>query len=153
NDLDHLAADGQREIRLFTLKHNTASAATTIVRDIFNKNLGHTDLAQRLVVASGIEPNTLVADGPKPILDQLAKLLEQIDVPSSTANGRETKIIDIGSVEELQRLSPLVQQLYREQLRGKETSDPADAQFLPDSPTGRLIVTARTNQIQQIETI
>jgi hypothetical protein len=48
NDLDHLAADGQREIRLFTLKHNTASAATTIIREIFNKNLGNTDLAQRL---------------------------------------------------------------------------------------------------------
>ncbi len=153
NDLDHLAADGQREIRLFTLKHNTASAATTIIREIFNKNLGNTDLAQRLVVSSGMEPNTLVADGPKPILDRLATLLEQVDIPSSSAIGRITKILDLGSVEELQRLSPLVQQLYREQLRGKETSDPADAQFIPDSLTGRLILTARTNQVQQIETI
>ncbi len=152
-DLDHLAADGQREIRLFTLKHNTASAASTIAREIFAKYLGATDVTQRLVLSQGMEPNSLVADGPKPILDRVATLLEQVDQPSSAAQGRATKILDIGSVEELQRLTPLVQDLYREELRGKETSDPADAKFLPDSPTGRLIVTARTNQIEQIERI
>jgi len=152
-DLDRLAADGQREIRLFTLRHNSASAATTIVREIFNKNLGHTDLAQRLVVSQGTEPNTLVAEAPRPILDRLAALIEQIDLPSSSARGRTMKILDLGSPEELQRLSPLVQQLYREQLRGRETSDPADAQFLPDALTGRLIVTARAGQIEQIEKI
>ncbi|HMJ88798.1 MAG TPA: secretin N-terminal domain-containing protein, partial [Candidatus Acidoferrum sp.] len=69
DELDHLAADGQREIRLFTLKHNTASAATGIIREIFNKNLGHTDLSQRLVISQGMEPNTLVGEAPKPILD------------------------------------------------------------------------------------
>lgn len=153
SDLDRLAVDGQREIRLFTLKHNTASAATAIIREIFSRNLGNTDLAQRLVISQAMEPNTLVGDAPKPILDRVAMLLEQVDIPSSAVLGRQTKILDLGSVEELQRLSPLVQQLYREQLRGKETSDPADAQFLPDTPTGRLIVTARTNQIQQIESV
>lgn len=152
-DLDGLAADGERQLRIFKLKFNSANAVNAIIREMFSKNLGHTDLSQRLVVATGIEPNSLVGEAPKPILDRVAALIEQVDTPSQAAEGRATKFLNIGSAEELQRLSPLVQQLYREQLRGKETSDPADAQFLPDSLGGRLIVTARTNQFAQIEGI
>jgi len=152
-DLDELAAEGERQLRLFNLKHNSAAAISTVLREIFSKNLGHTDLAQRLVVAPGLELNSLVAEAPKPILENVAALIEKIDVPSNFTSGRETKIIPIGSAEEVQRLSPLVQQLYREQLRGQEGTDPADAQFLPDAATGRLIVTARAAHLQQIESI
>jgi type II secretion system protein D len=152
-ELDALAAEGERQLRLFNLKYNSATSVSAIVREMFNRNVGHTDLAQRLVVTQGIDPNTLVAEGPKPILDRVAELIEQVDMQSHATTGRDTKILNLGSPEEVQRLSPLVQQLYREQLRGKEATDPADALFLPDSTGGRMIVTARTNHLAQIETI
>ncbi|HET6406929.1 MAG TPA: secretin N-terminal domain-containing protein, partial [Chthoniobacteraceae bacterium] len=152
-DLDALAAEGERQLRLFALTNNSAAAVSTIVREMFNRNVGHTDLAQRLVVTQGINPNSLVVEAPKPILDRVATLIEQVDTPTYATSGRTTKFLNVGSAEELQRVSPLVQQLYREQLRGKEAMDPADAQFLPDTVGGRLIVTARTNQIEQIDTI
>lgn len=152
-DLDALAAEGERQLRLFALRHNSAAAVSTIVREMFNKNVGHTDLAQRLVITQGIEPSTLVAEAPKPILDRVAALIEQVDTASHATQGRTTKILGFGSVEEVQRLSPLMQQLYREQLRGQEVTDPADAQFIPDFLGGRMIITGRTNHLAQIETI
>ena len=153
SDLDSLAAEGERQLRLFNLKHNSATAVSAIVREMFNKNVGHTDLAQRLVITQGIEPATLVAEAPKPILDRVAELIEKVDTASQVTSGRTTKFLALGSIEEMQRLSPLVQQLYREQLRGREATDPADAQFIPDAIGGRIIVTARTNHLEQIETI
>lgn len=152
-DLDKLAADSERELRLFALKHNPANSISGVVREIFSRNLGNTDLAQRLVITPGVGPNTLVAEAPKPILERVAALIEQVDIPSATAAARKTKILGIGSVEEVQRLAPLVQQLYREQFRGMEATDPADAQFIPDSTGGRLIVTGRTNHLEQIEAL
>src|SRR5688572_4688798 len=152
-ELDTLAAEGERQLRLFTLKNNSATSVSAIIREMFNRNVGHTDLAQRLVVTQGIDPNTLVAEAPKPILDRVAELIEQVDTQAHATAGRNTKILNLGSAEEVQRLSPLVQQLYREQLRGKEATDPADALFLPDATAGRMIVTARTNHLAQIETL
>lgn len=152
-DLDTLAAEGERQLRLFELNNNSAAAVSSIIREMFNRNVGHTDLAQRLVVTQGINPNTLVAEAPKPILDRVAELIEQVDTTSYATSGRTTRFLSLASVEELQRLSPLVQQLYREQLRGKEATDPADAQFIPDTIGARIIVTARTNHIERIESL
>ncbi len=152
-DLDKLAADAVRELRILPLQHNPAPILMPVLREIFSKNLGHTDLAQRLVVTQGLETNTLVAEAPKPILDRLVEFLREIDqAPFSTA-GRTTTMFNFTSIEEMQRLSPMLQQLYREQLRGAELSDPADAQFVSDTQARRLIVTARTNQVARLQAI
>ena len=60
-------------------------------------------------------------------------------------------MFEVGQPEDATRLLPLVQQLYQEQMKGG--ADVADAQILADERGGRLIVTARTNQLIKIEQI
>jgi type II secretory pathway component GspD/PulD (secretin) len=67
--------------------------------------------------------------------------------------GRETRSFEVGSAADVQRLQPLVQQLYQDQWKEKSESDPADAQILSDTKTGRLIVTGKPEHLKQIESI
>ncbi|MFM8422153.1 MAG: secretin N-terminal domain-containing protein, partial [Verrucomicrobiota bacterium] len=65
---------------------------------------------------------------------------------------RETRFFELGSASELERLQPLVQQLYR--IRSTNNpSDRPDAVFIPDTKNARLIVTARTNHLAEIDRI
>src|SRR5208283_2379001 len=78
---------------------------------------------------------------------------EELQAAQTARSARETKLIDAGTSEEMSRLLPLVQQLYRDRMRGRDASDPPDAQIIADEKNGRFIVTARTNHIAEIEAI
>src|SRR5262249_20835159 len=66
---------------------------------------------------------------------------------------RETKVFDLGRLTDAQRVLPLAQQLYKDQLNSNPQLGPADAQILSDGRTGRLIVSARGDQMPIIEAI
>jgi type II secretory pathway component GspD/PulD (secretin) len=71
----------------------------------------------------------------------------------TNAPARETRTFEVGNASDVQRLLPLVQQLYTEQWKDKIESDPADAQIVADARTGRLIVTGKPAHLQQIDAI
>jgi hypothetical protein len=79
--------------------------------------------------------------------------LDNLQAAAMTRGERETKFIEVGQVEELNRLMPLVQQLYQERWKHREVGDPADAFILTDPKNGRFIVTGRTNHLVEIEKI
>ena len=59
----------------------------------------------------------------------------------------------MASADEMTRLLPLVQQLYKDHWKNRNAGDPADASFIPDSKNARLIVTAPTNHIASVSII
>ena len=63
---------------------------------------------------------------------------------------RQTRIFEMRDSEELGRVTPLVEQLYKEQIDEAGTG-PADAIILRDENTHRLIVRARPDHLAQIE--
>ena len=81
------------------------------------------------------------------------QILGELQAAQVQKGQRETKLIEIGHADEMQRLLPLVQQLYREHWRDRVAGDPADAQIFADDRNARFIVTARTNHITEIESI
>ena len=66
---------------------------------------------------------------------------------------RETKVFEVGGAADVQRLQPLVEQLYSDQWKDKARDDPADAQILADSRMGRLIVTGKPEHVKEIGAI
>jgi type II secretory pathway component GspD/PulD (secretin) len=103
-----------------------------------------------------IEENTsnqLILAGNESQLQVIEQILNDLQAAQTARSTRETKLLDGGTPEEMSRLLPLVQQLYRDRMRGRDASDPPDAQIIPDQKNGRFIVTGRTNHIAEIEGI
>ncbi len=80
----------------------------------------------------------------------IGEIISRLQVNTDPA-GRETRAFDVGGPSDVQRVLPMIRQLYQDQWRDKQDLDPADAQFLADPKTGRLIVSGKPAHLKQIE--
>ncbi len=87
--------------------------------------------------------------------DAQIEQVRQIVATLSTAPSpkRETQVFEVGNSADVQRLQPLVEQLYSDQWKDKAGADPADAQILADTRMGRLIVTGKPEHVKEIAAI
>ncbi len=108
--------------------------------------------ADAQIVSDG-RTGRLVASGRTAHLDLIGELFEQLRPGEAATARRVTRTVDIGSPADVQRLLPLVQQLYTDQARTRGEEEPADAQILPDPTGGRLVVTGREADVEQIEAL
>ena len=66
---------------------------------------------------------------------------------------RETKVVDLGKLAEARRVMALALQLYKDQFAANPQLGPADAQMVSDGVSGRVVVSARADQMKAIEGI
>ena len=95
----------------------------------------------------------IIASGRASHLDRISEIINNLKVTSATSLGRETRTFEVGSASDVQRVQPLLQQLYTDQWKERSDTDPADAQILGDPRSGRIIVTGRPDHLQKIESI
>jgi type II secretory pathway component GspD/PulD (secretin) len=150
-----LGAQPERKMKVITLKQGKASALSSKVRQLYNDRvksqpeLGTTDP----LILEETESNQLIFAGNDTQLKVMDQIVDELQSAEVARSARETKLIDAGTPDELTRLLPLVQQLYKDRMKGRDASDPADAQIIPDEKNARFIVTARSNHIAEIEDI
>ncbi len=106
----------------------------------------------RITVAADSTARILILSGESADLQAAEKMIEQLD-KLNERSPRQMQIFDVGQMEDVQRVLPLVQQLYREEWKDKPADDPPDALILGDSEAGRLVVTAPTNHLASIQAI
>jgi len=106
-----------------------------------------------LLVMDDATGSQLILAGNDAQLKLFSKILDDLQKLQPAPAERSTKSFDLGPADEVTRLLPLVRSLYEERWRTRPLSDPADATFLPDTRNGRVIVTARTNHLVEIEAI
>ncbi len=150
-----LGEQPERKMKVVTLKQGRVDKLAADARQIYDDrikslpDLGATDV---LMLPESTSNQLILAgnDGQLRVMDQI---IEELQAAQIARSARETKLLDAGTPEEMTRLLPLVQQLYRDRMRGRDASDPPDAQIIPDEKNARFIVTARTNHIAEIEAI
>ncbi len=150
-----LGTQTDRQMKVVSLKNVRASELYTKVQQLYQdqvKSRPELGIADALVMPDATS-NQLILAGSTAQLELIEKIINDLQAAQANQAPRETKMIDIGPADEVTRLLPLVQQLYREQWRDQDPSDPPDAQIIPDTKNGRFIVTARTNHIAAIEDI
>ena len=145
----------ERKMKVVTLKQGKVASLSAQAREIYNDRvktqpeLGTTDL----LMIDETDSNQLILAGNENQLKVIDQIIDELQTAQLGRSGRETKMLDVGPPDEMNRLLPLVQQLYRDRLGGRDASDPPDAQIIPDEKNGRFIVTARTNHMVEIESI
>ncbi|MBN2508403.1 MAG: hypothetical protein JXQ71_17125 [Verrucomicrobia bacterium] len=151
-----LGPQAERLMKVVSLKKNVrVTELYTKIQQLYQdqvKNHPELGLADALVLPDAAS-NQLILAGSAPQLELIEKVITDLQAAQADQAPRETRMLQVGTADEVQRLFPLVQQLYQEQWRDQSPSDPADAQIMQDAQNGRFIVTARTNHLAAIETI
>jgi len=150
------SAPATRETKLIDLGKLTEAKrvmalALQLYKDQFaaNPQLGPAD-AQ--MVSDGVSGRVIVsarADQMKAIED----IFKRLELTPAASAARETRMIEVGSANDVARLLPIVQKLYAEQWKDRPETDPADAQIVADPQGGRVIVTGRPEHVKEIEGI
>lgn len=150
-----LGQQAERKIKVISLKQAKVAEMSPKVRQLYNDQLSsQPDLSTtEVLILEDAPSNQLILAGSDAQLKLVEKIVTDLEEATTKLGVRETKMIDIGQVDEMQRLQPLVQQLYQDHWKNKAASDPADATILTDAKTARFIVTARSNHIAEIEAI
>jgi type II secretion system protein D len=150
-----LGAQTNRMMKVITLRQAKVNEISPRLRQLYNDQLN----AQPELSTSDVlileEPasNQIILAGTEPQLALIEKILADLQAAATARGERETRFIEVGQADELNRLQPLVQQLYQDRWKNRDASDPADAQIMVDAKNGRFIVTARTNHLAEIERI
>ncbi|HEY6229207.1 MAG TPA: secretin N-terminal domain-containing protein, partial [Verrucomicrobiae bacterium] len=149
--LDSKADQGARELTTIELKNAAGKALLPKVTQIY------TEQSQgKTIKPASIYPDAsgtrFTVYGTKEQAAQIRQIVETLETKEGSA-ARETRTFEVGSAADVQRLLPLVQQLYTEQWKDKADVDPADAQIVSDARTGRLIVTGKPSHLDQIGAI
>jgi type II secretion system protein D len=150
SELDAKPDQGARELQTIELKNATAQELLTMVNRIYSEQTkGKTTKPATIYPDSS--GSRLMVYGTKEQAGAIQQIIETLETPKRAT--RETKVFDLGKLAEAQRILPLAQQLYRDQITNNPGGGPADAQFVSDGRTGRLFVSGRQEQLQQIEQI
>ncbi|HKQ36496.1 MAG TPA: secretin N-terminal domain-containing protein, partial [Verrucomicrobiae bacterium] len=146
--LDTKPEQGVRELQTIEIKNASASEILPTVNRIYSEQTQGKSTKPASIYQDSTGTRIMVY-GTK---DQATAVRQIVDtVQGQQRAGREMRAFEIGAATEVQRLLPLVQQLYQEQWKGQ--SDPADAQFVPDALGGRLIVSGKPEHLTKIEAI
>jgi type II secretory pathway component GspD/PulD (secretin) len=150
-----LGAQAERKMKVVTLRQGKATVLAGKVRQLYadrvksQPELGTSDI----LILEEPESNQLILAGNDTQLGVVDRIIEDLQAAQVARAARETKLLTLGSADEVERLYPLVRQLYTDRWKGKNASDPPDATIIQDTRNARLIVTARSNHIAEIETI
>jgi type II secretory pathway component GspD/PulD (secretin) len=156
--VETLASDAPeaRTNRIFDLgKPTEAQRLVPVIQQLYrDQSAGDTgDGPADAQILSDGRSGRVIATGRPSHLDRIASIVANLQAAGSSASARETRTFAVGSAADVQRLQPLLQQLYTDQWKERADSDPADAQILADPRAGRIIVTGRPDHLQKIESI
>lgn len=144
-----------RKIQVVQLNSTTPNTLLSQARKLYDdqvKNQPELAVAELLVMDDATGSQLILA-GNDAQLKLFARILDDLQKLQPALPDRTTKSFEFGPAEEVTRLLPIVRSLYEEKWKARPVSDPADATFLPDTRNGRVIVTARTNHLVEIEAI
>ncbi|KAF0179089.1 MAG: type II and III secretion system protein [Limisphaerales bacterium] len=144
-----------RKIQVVQLNSATPNTLLSQARKLYDDQIKtQPELAvAELLVMDDASGSQLILAGSDAQLKLFSQILTDLQKLQPTPGERVTKAFDLGPADEVARLVPLVRSFYEEKWRTRPLSDPADATFLPDTRNGRMIVTARTNHLVEIEAL
>ena len=148
--LDEAPDQAARELHPVELKNAAASEVLPKLSRIYaDQSQGKT--LKPATIQADASGSRLLVFGTKEQAETIRQIAQTLESESRPA--RITRVFDVGRLSEAQRLLPLAQQLYKDQLGTDPQAGPPDAQMVSDGRTGRIIVSARTNQLASLDDI
>ncbi len=164
-ELDQATQDEARELRIIRLKHVSASVVEGTLSRVASRGSGASRTVRRdrrgrpiptpaaeggVTVAAGPDDRSLVLEGPRKDVAQLAQLAETLDTADSPAVVQvRTYQLDASSAADLAKS---LARLFAERQQGRDAGgDVYEPRFEADPATNQLLIAATTEQFKTIE--
>jgi len=135
--------------RVFRIKALDLDAVEQAVSNATTDQLPAGETRPRLAISVDTSTRSLIVTGSPGDVQTAEDIVRQLEQGLEPIIARQTRIFEMLDGEELDRVTPLVEQLYKEHVNEAGTG-PADAIILRDKTTHRLIVRAKPDHIGQI---
>ncbi|MDP7050438.1 MAG: secretin N-terminal domain-containing protein, partial [Verrucomicrobiota bacterium] len=135
--------------RVFRIKSLDLAAVQQAVSNATTDQLPGGETRSRLAISVDTSTRSLIVTGSPGDVQTADDIVRQLEQGREPIIARQTRIFEMLDREELGRVTPLVEKLYKEQVDEAGTG-PADAVILRDENTQRLIVRAKPDHLVQI---
>ena len=135
--------------RVFRIKSLDLAAIQQAVSNATTDQLPDGQTRSRLAISADTSTRSLIVTGSPGDVQTAEDIVSQLEQGREPIIARQTRIFEMLDREELGRVTPLVEKLYKEQVDEAGTG-PADAIILRDENTQRLIVRAKPDHLVQI---
>ena len=135
--------------RVFRIKSLDLDAVQQAVSNATTDQLPGGETRSRLAISADTSTRSLIVTGSPGDVQTAEDIVRQLEQGREPIIARQTRIFEMLDREELGRVTPLVEKLYKEQVDEAGTG-PADAIILRDENTQRLIVRAKSDHLVQI---
>ncbi len=145
----------ERKMKVFPVRTAKVTEYASRLRQLYldqSRGLPELTTSETLILEDAASGQIILA-GTDAQIALIERIADQIQEQAVKQSPRDSKVFDVGPPDEVQRNLLLVQQLYTDKWKDKDASDPPDAQFMPDSKNGRIIVTGRSEHLAAIEGI
>ena len=103
-------------------------------------------------ILSGASDKQVVVMGTPAQIEEIRQMVSELEAPTNIESERVSRIIELGDVSEVERLQPLVEQVYVDRYKDN-IKESADAQIISDPSAASLIVTGTEDHVKAIEGI
>ena len=103
-------------------------------------------------ILSGASDKQVVVMGTPAQIKEIRQMVSELEAPTNIESERVSRIIELGDVSEVERLQPLVEQVYVDRYKDN-IKESADAQIISDPSAASLIVTGSPDHVKAIEGI
>jgi type II secretory pathway component GspD/PulD (secretin) len=124
-----------------------------VVTNAFARRLPNGEMVSSIKANLDPQTKTIVVTGSPGDVQHALGIIDQMENISPANGPQETAFIDFPSVAEMKRVQPLLQQLYVSQVSDGTPGGVANAKFIPDTESKRLIVSGSKEHLKVIQKI
>ncbi|MDP6891920.1 MAG: secretin N-terminal domain-containing protein [Verrucomicrobiota bacterium] len=103
-------------------------------------------------ILNGASDKQVVVMGTPAQITEIREMVSDLETPENIESDRVSRIIELGDISEVERLQPLVEQVYLDRYKDN-VQEPADAQIISDPSAVSLIVSGAKDHVKAIEEI
>lgn len=139
--------------KVLRLQVSDPQTAFRVVTNAFARRLPNGETVSSIKANLDPQTKTIVVTGSPGDVQHALGIIDQMENISPANGPQETAFIDFPSVAEMKRVQPLLQQLYVSQVSDGTPGGMANAKFIPDTESKRLIVSGSKEHLKVIQKI
>ena len=141
----------EREVAVVDLAQGSAATLVPVLTNAYAAKVEGLP-GSPATILPGATDKQVVVMGTSVQIAEIRKMVSELEAPPSTPKDRVSRVIKLGDAAEVERLQPLVEQVYLDRFKGS-VEFPADAQIIADPAALSLVVSGRSEHVKAIEEI
>ena len=141
----------KREVVVVELDQGDATILVPVLKSAYEAKVDGLP-GNPATILNGASDKQVVVMGTPAQIAEIRQMVSELEAPANIEADRISRVIELGDISEVERLQPLVQQVYLDRYKDN-VQEPADAQIISDPSAASLIISGSKDHIKAIEEI